>query len=164
MVPGRLTWDAEEGGDLDLLGELIPFELKDNVLPDGQVQKYREHRTRLENQFRVSTARSATRRTLSNSFSLNGVGLSGLEEGPEHVATNGVLVGAWYSDREGIEADRAIFHMRHLTSWVDTDSITTRYPHLDGDLEGPYIVITARQAQALITSFEDTEIRDLERA
>lgn len=159
-VAGRLTWDAEEGGDLDLLGELIPVELKDNVLPDGRVQKYREHRTRLQNQFPIIHGKVGNQAfTLLNSFSLNGVGLSGLEEGPEHVATNGVLVGAWYSEQEGIEADRAIFHMRHLTSWVNTDSITTRYPHLDGDPEGPFIVITARQAEALTTNYEDAEIR-----
>jgi hypothetical protein len=159
-VPGRLTWDAEEGGDLDLLGELIPIELKDNVLPDGQVQKYRERRTRLQNQFPIIHGRVGNQAfTLLNTFSLNGVGLSGLEEGPEHVATNGVLVGAWYSEREGIEADCAIFHMRHLTSWVDTESITTRYPHLDGDREGPFIVISARQAETFTTNYEDAEIR-----
>ncbi|GAB3263590.1 hypothetical protein GCM10027425_28110 [Alteromonas gracilis] len=159
-VPGRLVWDPERGGDLDLLGELIPFELKDNVLADGRVQKYREHRTRLQNQFPIIHGKVGNQAfTLLNSFSLNGVGLYGLEEGPELVATNGVLVGAWYSEQEGIEADRAIFHMRHLTSWVDIDSITTKYPHLEGDIEGPHIVITAHQAETLTTSFGDTEIR-----
>lgn len=159
-VPGRLIWDAEKGGTLNLLGELIPFKLKDNVLPDGQVQKYREHRTRLQNQFPIIHGRVGNEAfTLLNSFSLNGVGLSGLEEGAEHVATNGVLAGAWYSEQEGIEADHAIFDIRHLTSWIDTDSITTRYPHLDGDLKGPYIVITARQAEALTTNCGDAKIR-----
>lgn len=159
-VPGRLTWDAEDGGNLELLGELIPFELKDDVLPDGQVQRYRERRTKLQNQFPIIHGEARDEAlTLLNSFSLNGIGLSGLEERPERIATNGVLVGAWYSDRDGIEADRAIFHMRHLTNWVDTDSITTRHPHLQGDLEGPYIIITARQAEAHTAIFEDTEIR-----
>lgn len=159
-VPGRFTWDAEEGGDLDLLGELIPLELKDNVLADGRVQKYRERRTKLQNQFPIihgEVRRQAF--TLLDSFSLNGIGLSDLEESPEHVATNGVLVGAWYTDRDGIEADRAIFHMRHLTTWVDTDSITTKYPHMDGEPDGPYIAITARQAPAYIARFENTEVR-----
>lgn len=159
-VPGRLTWDAERGGDLDLLGELIPLELKDNVLPDGQVQKYRERRTKLQNQFPI--IHGVVRRqafTLLNSFSLNGVGLSGLNESPEHIATNGVLVGAWYTDREGIEADRAIFHLRHLTTWIDTDSITTNYPHLNSDPDGPYIAITARRAPSYTARFDDTEVR-----
>ncbi|MEO6606454.1 MAG: hypothetical protein ABIN55_12625, partial [Aeromicrobium sp.] len=159
-VPGRFTWDVEEGGNLDLLGELIPLELKDNALAGGRVQKYRERRTKLQNQFPIihgEVRRQAF--TLLNSFSLNGVGLSGLEEAPEHVAVNGVLVGAWYTDRDGIEVDRAIFHMRHLTTWVDTDSITTKYPLMDGEQDGPYIVITARQAPAYIARFGSTEVR-----
>lgn len=159
-VPGRFTWDPEGGGDLDLLGELIPFELKDNLLADGRVQKYRERRTKLQNQFPIIHGEAQRQAyTLLNSFSLNGPGLSDLEESPEHVATNGVLVGAWYTDNADLEADRAIFHMRHLTSWVNTDSITTRHPHLDGEPDGPYIAITARQAPAYVAKFDHTEVR-----
>ncbi|WP_183093196.1 ApeA N-terminal domain 1-containing protein [Nocardioides stalactiti] len=159
-VPGRFTWDPEKGGDLDLLGELIPLNLKDNVLASGRVQKYRERRTKLQNQF--SVIHGVVRQqayTLLNSFSLNGIDLSGLEESPEHVATNGVLVGAWYIDSDDVEADRAIVHMRHLTEWIDTDSLITRHPHLDGDPDGPYVTITARQAPTFSARFADTEIR-----
>jgi hypothetical protein len=75
-VPGRLTWDAEEGGRLELLGELHPLELHMNLLADGEIQPYRIPRTKLENQFPVIHGeRREQRYTLLNSFSLNGVGL-----------------------------------------------------------------------------------------
>jgi hypothetical protein len=39
-VPGQLNWEVQDGGRLELPGELRPFELKDDVLGDGSVQKY----------------------------------------------------------------------------------------------------------------------------
>lgn len=159
-VPGRFTWDAEDGGDLDLLGELIPLELKENVLPDGGVQRYRAPRTKFQNQF--SIIHGEVRRqafTLLNSFSLNGVGLHGIEESPEHVAVNAVLVGAWYADCDDIEADRAIFDIRHLTRWVNTDSFKTEFPNMNRDSQGPHIVITAYPIPSYVARLDSTEVR-----
>ena len=52
-VTGRLSWDVVEGGTLELLGELRPVDFKDNFLPDGSVQKYREPFTRVDQQYPV---------------------------------------------------------------------------------------------------------------
>lgn len=49
-VPGRLTWDLEDGEPSSSSGNCARSN-KDTVLPDGSIQKYREGRTELETQF-----------------------------------------------------------------------------------------------------------------
>ncbi|WP_162602556.1 hypothetical protein [Nocardioides daejeonensis] len=158
-VPGRLIWHPQDGGRLHLLGELRPIVFKDNPLSDGTVQRYRERRSKLENQFPVIHGETQHHAyTLLNSFSLNGVGLHGLEEMPENIAVNGVLAGAWYNDLDDIEADRAIFDLRHLTTWVDTNGLDTRFPAFDGQPD-PYAVITANRLPPYVTSHDGTTVK-----
>lgn len=154
-VPGRLIWSTKGGGRLHLLGELRPVITKDNVLGDGSIQQYRERRTRLENEFSVIHGEANQRAyTLLNSFSLNGVGFSGTEEHPENVAVNGVLDGAWYDGESGIEADKAIFDVRHLDTWVDTNGLDTKWPMYEGEPDGPYAVVTANRRSPYVTDHE----------
>jgi len=159
-VPGRLIWDARAGGRLHLLGELRPVVIKDNVLGDGSVQQYRERRTKLENEFPVIHGEANTRAyTLLNSFSLNGVGFGGTEVHPENIAVNGVLDGAWYDGRSGIEADRAIFDLRHLDTWIDTNGLDTRWPMFEDDPDGPCAVVTANRRPPYVAGHDGMAVK-----
>lgn len=144
-VAGRLTWNIADGGTLDLLGEIRPVVILDNVSADGTVQNYRPARPRAENQFPVIHGSQGDKMfTLLDSFSRNGVGLRGLTEGHEQIAVNGVLEGAWYTDSSDIEADRAIIDVRHLTEWVDTSGVSVRHPRFDdNDPDAPDTIVTA---------------------
>lgn len=55
-----------------------------------------------------------------------------------NACVNGVLVGAWYTDGDDLQADRAVFDIRHLTTWVDDSGVKTTYPRMDGELNGPW--------------------------
>jgi hypothetical protein len=160
-VPGRLIWDeVGGGGSLELLGELRPVELKDNVRADGTVQRYRERRSKLDQQYPVIHGQTRDEGyTLLNSWSINGLGLRGLEEAPERVSINGVLVGAWYSDTKDIEADRATFDLRHLTAWVGQSGIDVASPLFDGDADGAFMVITANHLPPLVTAHGEITVK-----
>lgn len=85
-VTGRLRWDVVEGGTLELLGEVRPLELKDNVLPDGSVQKYREPLTKIDQQYPVILGEVDDEGyTLLGSWSLNSRGFRRLREHRERV-------------------------------------------------------------------------------
>jgi hypothetical protein len=163
-VPGRLTWDPDEGGDLQLMGELREPVILDNPLPSGGVQKYRSHPAPLERQYPVILGSHTTSAgheeayTLLHSLSLNAVGFHGLEEYPEHISPGAVLQGAWYTDPSDIEADRAIFDLSHLSAWVSTSGLEVSYPRLDGDVDGPYTVITAHRLPAFTTTHEEAVV------
>ena len=86
--------------------------------------------------------------TLLHSLSLNNIAFHGLDEYPEHITAGAVLHGAWYTDPADIEADRAIFDLGHLSTWVDTSGLETKFPSLDGDLDGPYAVIKGHRRSA----------------
>ena len=145
-IPGRLTWDPDNGGDLELMGELREPQILENPLPGGDVQKYRARPSRHDSRYPVIHGGCITRSgheeayTLLNSFSLNGPGFHNLAEYPEHIAAGAVLHGAWYNDPADIEADQAVFDIRHLSAWVDTKGIETRFPGLEGDPDGPYAI------------------------
>ncbi|MBA2444198.1 MAG: hypothetical protein H0V49_02575 [Nocardioidaceae bacterium] len=144
-VTGRLTWDVVEGGTLEMLGELRPIALKDNVLPDGSVQKYREPLTKVDQQYPMILGEVDDEGyTLLGSWSLNGRGFHRLREHRERVCVNGVLVGAWYTDGDDLQADRAVFDIRHLTTWVDDSGVKTTYPRVEGEPNGPWAIVTAK--------------------
>jgi hypothetical protein len=164
-IPGRLTWDPDNGGDLELLGELREPRILDNHLPSGDVQQYRakpEEGDRLYPVIhggRVTTSEIDEPYTLLRSFSLNSVGFDSLPEHPEHVSAGAVLEGAWYADPADIEADRAIFDIRHLSTWVDTSGLETNYPALEGDTEGPYAIIRGHRLPTFSTTYENAVIK-----
>jgi hypothetical protein len=168
-VPGRLTWNPNDGGDLQLMGELRPPEILDNRLPDGSVQKYRARPPQLDRHYPVILGSRTTRGgqeeayTVLHSLSLNNIGFHGLEEYPEHISAGAVLHGAWYTDPADIEADRAIFDFSHLSSWVNTSGLETKYPGLQGDDDGPYVVITGQRLPAFSTAHEGATV-DLRQA
>lgn len=157
-VPGRLAWDPDSGGDLQLMGELREPEILDNHLPDGGVQKYRARPNELDRRYPVIHGSHVTASgreeayTLLHSLSLNGVGFHGLDEFPEHITAGAVLHGAWYADPAEVEADRAIFDLRHLSAWVDTKGLKTRFSALEGNPDGPYAIIEGRQRTAYATT------------
>ncbi|GAB2767526.1 hypothetical protein GCM10027020_20360 [Nocardioides salsibiostraticola] len=163
-VPGRLAWDPDSGGDLQLMGELREPEILDNHLPDGGIQKYRAGPNKLDQCYPVIHGSHLTKSgreeayTLLHSLSLNNVGFHGLEELPEHITAGAVLHGAWYTDPADIEADRAIFDLRHLSTWVDTTGLETKFPRLEGDLDGPYAVIKGNRRPAFSTIHEGATV------
>lgn len=163
-VPGRLVWDPERGGDLQLMGELRKPVIVDNHLANGDVQKYRARPIKLDRHYAIIHGSHTTRAgreeayTLLRSFSLNSIGFGGLDEHPEQISAGAVLHGAWYTDPSEIEADRAIFDIRHLSAWVDTSGLETEYPVLDGDLDGPYAVIKAHHVPSFATTHDGAAI------
>ncbi|WP_162799167.1 hypothetical protein [Nocardioides sp. 616] len=168
-VPGRLTWDPDRGGDLKLMGELRKPVILDNHLADGGVQKYRVRPNKLERHYPVILGSHKTNAgreeayTLLNSLSLNSVGFHGLEEFPEHISPGALLHGAWYTDPSEIEADRAIFDLSHLSSWVNLSGLEIEYPQLSGSHVDPFIVITGTDLPAFSTTHENAivELRQL---
>lgn len=163
-VPGRLTWDPNDGGDLQLMGELREPDILDNHLPDGAVQKYRARPPKLDRHYPVIHGSHTTNTgqeeayTVLHSLSLNNVGFHGLEECPEHIMVGAVLHGAWYTDPAEIEADRAIFDLSHLASWVDTSGLEITYPRLRGDADGPYAVIKGHRLPAFSTAHDGAAV------
>jgi hypothetical protein len=163
-VSGRFTWDPNDGGDLQLMGELREPQILDNPLADGSVQKYRGHPTKLDRRYPVIHGSHKTNTgheeayTLLDSLSLNNVGFHGLEEYPEHIAAGAVLHGAWFTDPGDVEADRAIFDLSHLSSWVNNSGLDITYPSLHGDVDGPYAIITANRQPTFSTSYEEARV------
>jgi hypothetical protein len=163
-VPGRFTWDPDEGGHLQLMGELREPEILDNHLPNGKVQKYRAHPQDLDRRYSVihGSRRTASggeeAYTLLHSLSLNTGGIHGPEEIPEGIAAGAVLHGAWYTDPAEIEADRAIFRLRHLSTWVATGGLETKFPRLEGDAEGPYAVIKGHRRAPFATNHDGAKL------
>lgn len=158
-VPGRLTWDPDDGGGLQLMGELRKPEILDNHLSDGSIQKYRARPPDVDRHYPVIHGSHTTNTgqqeayTVLQSLSLNNLGFGGLEEYPEHISAGSVLCGAWYTDPAEIEADRAIFDLSHLSEWVNTPGLETTFPRLHGEVDGPYAVITSHRLQAFSTVF-----------
>lgn len=164
-VPGRLTWDPDNGGDLELIGELREPQILDNHLPSGEIQKYRAGTNETDRSYSIIHGSRITKSgfeeayTLLRSFSLNGPGPFGLAEYPEHITCGAVLHGAWYTDPADIEADRAIFSIRHLSTWVDNSGLETKWPALEGDTDGPHTVIKGRRLPAFSTTHDGAEVR-----
>lgn len=164
-IPGRLTWDPDTGGDLELLGELREPQILDNHLPSGGIQKYRARQHKRDRRYPVIHGSRITKSghedayTLLHSLSLNSPGFHGLTEYPEHISAGAVIHGAWYTDPADIEADRAIFCIRHLSTWVDTEGLETTYPALEGDTDGPYAIIKGHRLPAYSTSHEGAEVK-----
>jgi hypothetical protein len=141
-VPGVFSWDDDGGGSLRLVGQLRPVTLLDNELPDGRVQKYRDH-SRDDDKIYPVVLGAVERQefTLLSAFQTHWRDWS-LEHAMETVHANAVLEGAWFGDPD-VEADRARFRMRDLASWVNESGLDAASPRLDRTGE-EFAVLTAR--------------------
>ncbi|RNL64285.1 hypothetical protein EFK50_07085 [Nocardioides marmoriginsengisoli] len=168
-VPGRFVWEPDEGGDLQLMGELREPKILENHLESGGVQRYRARPSELERRYPVIHGSRTTQGgheeayTLLHSLSLNAVGFHGLDELPEHITVGAVLRGAWYSDPSEIEADRAIFDLQHLATWVDQDSIKTEFLPLNDGPNGAHLTIEAHTRPAISTTYDGAEVKLVQR-
>lgn len=164
-VPGRFTWDPDNGGDLQLMGELREPEILSNQRPDGSSQKYRRKANKLDRRYpvihgsRITQSGHEEAYTLLHSLSLNSIGFHGLSEMPEHITAGAVLHGAWYTDPTEIEADRAIFDLRHLSTWVDTAGLEIKFPGLEGDGDGPFAVVKGHHRPIYSTAHEGATVQ-----
>ncbi|GAA3527884.1 hypothetical protein AFL01nite_02990 [Aeromicrobium flavum] len=163
-VPGRLTWDPDRGGDLQLMGELRESVILDNRLAGGSVQEQRVRSSTSGRRYPVilgshtNSAGYEEAFTLLNSLSLNSAGFRGLKEFPEHVSVGALLHGAWYAASDVVQADRAMFALTHLSDWVNLSGVRTDYPQLSGKRDAPSIVITAHDLPAFRTTHDDATI------
>lgn len=163
-VPGRFVWDPDEGGDLQLLGELREPKILENHRKGGGIQRYRATSTEFDRRYPVIHGSRPTPSgqeeayTLLHSLSLNAVGFHGLDEFPEHVTVGAVLRGAWYSDPSEIEADRAIFDLQHLGTWVDRDSIKTEFFPLNDGPNGAHLTIEAHHRPSVSTIYDGADV------
>lgn len=134
-VPGRLTWDQDSGGELHLLGQLVPDEWDEKDLPDGSVQAVRRRRAGRGAQtypvIHGQVGRKAL--TLLDCFSLKRrEGMAG-ELTLEDIHVNHWLESsAWFDDGDDLRFDQATLSMRHLTSWINHSGIEAEYPRFDG--------------------------------
>lgn len=158
-VFGTFRWDPATGGTLQVQGEMRPIVIKDNVLADGSVQKYRDHPSRAEKQYPViwgQVERQAY--TLLDCFQLNVRELD-LDDSIERVHVNRLLEGAWFDYPSELDGDRVVIDLRHLTGWVNQSGLSTDHPrHDDGD-DDRFSVVTARTLPTLKVQQGDTSVR-----
>jgi hypothetical protein len=149
-VPGALSWDPNSGGTLRLVGQLWPVVLLDNELPNGQVQKYRDHNHDSDRLYPVVLGKEEkTAYTLLNGFQTMKRDWS-LEQSAETVHVNAVLEGALF-DGPDIEIDQARFRMRDLAGWVDVSGLEITYPRMDRTGE-EYAVVAATSMPDFVVS------------
>lgn len=133
-VPGRFVWDRESGGELHLLGQLIPDEWEDHVLPGGSVQKVRTKRTEPGSLTYPVIHGQVGRRafTLLDSYSLRRQERALGELALEDIHVNQLLESsAWFMDGDDLRFDRATVAMRHLTAWIGRSGINVEHPRFD---------------------------------
>lgn len=158
-VFGTFRWDPATGGVLQLQGEMRPIVIKDNVLADGSVQKYRDHPSRAEKQYPViwgQVERQAY--TLLNCFQLSVRELD-LDDSIERVHVNRLLEGAWFDYPNELDGDRVVIDLRHLTGWVNQSGLSTHHPRHDNGEADQFSVITARILPTLRAQHGDTSVR-----
>lgn len=158
-VFGTFRWDPATGGVLELQGELRPVVLKDNVLADGSVQKYRDRATSTEKQYPVIRGQMERQAyTLLDAFRLS-VREVTLEDSIERVHVNRLLEGAWFDYPDELDGDRLVIDLRHLTGWVNQSSLSTDHPrHDDGD-DDRFSIVTARTLPTLKVQHGHTSVR-----
>lgn len=134
-VPGRFVWNQESGGELHLIGQLIPDIWEDHALPDGGVQKVRTTRVGREGRTYPIIHGQIGRRafTLLDSFSTRREDPSIDVVALEKVHVNRALESsAWFLDADDLKFDRASVELRHLTAWIDRSGISVDNPMFDG--------------------------------
>jgi hypothetical protein len=149
-VPGRLIWNSDSGGELELLGQLRPDEWEDHKLPDGSVQRVRSKRadTTADLSYAVIHGQVGELRalTLMNCFSTwRQVSFGEDSFTQEKIDVPRVLESsAWFLDLDEVAFDRAAVDLRHLTGWINRSGITVSNPFLEGEPER-FAVVEARR-------------------
>jgi hypothetical protein len=158
-VFGTFRWDPATGGVLEVQGELRPIVIKDNVLADGNVQKYRDPPSRAEKQYPVIWGRVERQAyTLLDSFRLSGREFD-LDDSIERVHVNRLLEGAWFDDPDELDVDRVIIDLRHLNGWVNQSGLSTDHPRHDDGGDDRFSIITARDLPTLKVQPGETSVR-----
>lgn len=148
QVPGVLSWDPARGGTLKLVGQLLPIVMLDNVLSDGQVQKYRDHDPERGGTYPVVHGLDGkSHYTLCNAFQMTMRDWS-LERSVETVRVNSVLTGAFFSDPD-IDVDTAVFRMRDLAGWVGASGVEVTHPLIRGDGD-EFAVVSAKHLPEIV--------------
>lgn len=160
-VPGRFTWSAESGGELQLVGQLRPDEWQENVLPDGTVQRVRIGRVSRQSELSYSVIHGQVDKrahTLLNCFSLSRQETFGTPFARERVHVNRALdASAWFINLDDVAFDRSWLDLRHLATWIDKSGLSAEYPVLEGSVD-QFAVIVARRLPSLNASYEDATV------
>jgi hypothetical protein len=158
-VFGTFRWDPASGGVLEVQGELRPIVIKDNVLADGSVQKYRDRTGRDEKQYPVIWGQVEQQAyTLLDSFRLS-VHEFDLDDSIERVHVNRLLEGAWFDYPDELDGDRVVIDLRHLTGWVNQSGLSTDHPRRDDGDDDRFSVVTARTLPTLKVQHGETSVR-----
>jgi hypothetical protein len=158
-VFGTLTWDANDGGTLELEDELRPVVWLDNVLADGNIQRYRADRGETRQTYPVILGRVEERAfTLLDSFRLTASEYDE-EHRTEKVHVNRFLEGAWFGDPEDLQADRLVIDVRHLTAWVGHSGLKVEWPRLQETGPDVFAVVTATTVPTFVTEHSGMSVR-----
>lgn len=126
-VPGVLSWDEESGGTLRLVGQLWPIVIRQNILPNGNVQKVRDRSHEADRSYPVVHGEAeGAAYTLVNSFQSAKRDWS-LEQTSETVHVNAVVKGAFF-EAPDLQVGQAVFRVRDLAGWVGTSGLELTYP------------------------------------
>jgi hypothetical protein len=158
-VFGTFRWDPATGGVLELQGELRPIVLKDNVLADGRVQKYRDRATGADKKYPVIWGQAERQGyTLLDSFRLS-VREFDLDDSIERVHVNRLLEGAWFDYPNELDMDRVVIDLRHLTGWVNQSGLSTDHPRHDDGGDDRFSIVTARTLPTMKVQHGETSVR-----
>ena len=150
-VPGRLVWNSDSGGTLQLLGHLRPDQWSEQLLPDGTTQFVRARRADKSdlNYPYIHGQVSQKRFTLLDCFVTRRVESVGGEQTSENVHVNRLLESSeWFDADDDLCFDRMAIQIRHLTSWIGRSGITTEYPDIEGS-GNEFSVLRAGKLQPL---------------
>ncbi|NYI70808.1 hypothetical protein GGQ54_001368 [Naumannella cuiyingiana] len=158
-VFGTFRWDPASGGTLELQGELTPIVVRDNLLPDGTVQRYRERPATVRHEYAIIRGQVERKAyTLLDSFQLSLRELD-LDDSIQRVHVNRLLEGAWYDDPSELVADRVVIDLRHLTGWVKQSGLSTDHPRHEAVDDDRFSIVTARILPTLTVAHGDTSVR-----
>lgn len=158
-VFGTFCWDPASGGILELQGELNPVVIKDNLRPDGTVQRYREHSEMTGREYPIIRGQVERKAyTLLDSFQLSLRELD-LDDSIQRVHVNRLLEGAWYDNPSELDADRVVIDVRHLTGWVNQSGLKTEHPRHAATDDDRFSIVTARTLPTLKVQHGDTNVR-----
>lgn len=158
-VFGTFRWDPATGGVLEVQGELRPIVIKDNVLADGSVQKYRDRPTRAEMQYPVIWGQVERKAyTLLDSFRLS-VREFDLDDSIERVHVNRLLEGALFDYPDELDGDRVVIDLRHLTGWVNQTGLSTDHARHDDPDDDRFSIVTGRTLPTLKVQHGETSVR-----
>lgn len=128
---------------------------KDNVRPDGTVQKHAEGLLRVGQEYPVVLGQAGRRAYTLLTAYCSYKDPFGSGGSVQHVHADEMLQGtAWFTRRGDVEADRLVVHLRHLTGWVDFPALSVKDDDFDDSGRRTFAVITATSLPNLTTNFD----------